>query len=136
MYLVLGTFNVIGVSVNPSPPTGLVCLFNPGSLARGCLVYLTDTATGVTYCRVVARSLNTPVNVSLCPASSFSDLSAGMYSVEVYDITSDGSVSPLPAIIGHVVILITWKGTKLLLILLFHYIKLRCNVLICSQYGV
>ena len=107
----LGTFNVIGVSINTSAPTGLVCLFNPGSLAKECLVYLTDTATGVTYCRVVARSLNTPVNISLCSASSFSDLSAGMYSVQVYDIESDGSVSPVPAIIFSMMISVGIRGT-------------------------
>eukprot|EP00731_Ephydatia_muelleri_P019265 Em0012g90a len=36
-------FDVVGVSVNISTPMRLVCLFNTGSLARGCLVYLTDT---------------------------------------------------------------------------------------------
>ena len=108
----LGTFNVIGVSINTSAPTGLVCLFNPGSLAKECLVYLTDTATGVTYCRVVARSeLNTPVNISLCPASSFSDLSAGMYLVQVYDIESDGSVSSAPAFIVSMMIAVGIRGT-------------------------
>ena len=44
----VGTFDVIGVYVNISSPMGLLCLFNTGSLARGCLVYLTDTDTGVT----------------------------------------------------------------------------------------
>ena len=106
----LGTFNVIDVSIT-SASTGLMCLFNPDSLARGCLVYLTDTATGVTYCRVVARSLNTPVNISLCPASSFSDLSAGMYLVQVYDIESDGSVSSVPAIIVSMMISVGIRGT-------------------------
>ncbi|KAL5516413.1 hypothetical protein EMCRGX_G001728 [Ephydatia muelleri] len=107
----ISTFNVIGVSINTSAPTGLVCLFNPGSLAKECLVYLTDTATGVTYCRVVARSeLNTPVNISLCPASSFSDLSAGMYLVQVYDIESDGSVSSAPAFIVSMMIAVGIRG--------------------------
>ena len=95
----VGTFDVVGVSVNTS---SLVCLFNTGSLARGCLVYLTDTDTGVTYCRVVWRSLDTPVNMSLCPTSN-SPLSTGVYSVEVYDIESDGSVSSVPALAGEVV---------------------------------
>ena len=80
--MVPGTFGVIGISANTSSPTGLVCLFNPGSLATGCLVYLTDTATGVTYCRVVWRSL-------VC-------------SVVVYVIESDGSVLTIPAITGEV----------------------------------
>ena len=81
---------------------GLVCLFNTGSLARGCLVYLTNTDTGVTYCRVVWRSLDTPDNMSLCPSSN-GPLSTGVYSVEVYDIERDGSVSSVPALAGAIV---------------------------------
>ena len=65
-------------------------------------MYLTDTDTGVTYCRVVWRSLDTPVNMSLCPTSN-GPLSTGVYSVEVYDIESDGSVSSVPALAGEVV---------------------------------
>ena len=98
----VGTFDVVGVSVNTSSPMGLVCLFNTGSLARGCLVYLTDTDTGVTYCRVVWRSLDTPVNMSLCPSSN-GPLCTGVYSVEVYDIERDGSVSSVPALAGEIV---------------------------------
>ena len=74
----VGTFDVVGVSVNTSSPMGLVCLFNTGSLARGCLVYLTDTDTGVTYCRVVWRSLDIPVDMSLCPSCN-GPLSTGVY---------------------------------------------------------
>ena len=98
----VGTFNVVGVSVNTSSPMGLVCLFNIGSLARGCLVYLTDTDTGVAYCRVVWRSLDTSDNMSLC-TSSKDPLSTGVYSVEVYDIERDGSVSSVPALAGEIV---------------------------------
>ena len=98
----IGTFDVIGVSVNTSSPMGLVCLFNTGSLVRGCLVYLTDTDTGVTYCRLVWRSLDTPDNMSLCPSSN-GPLSTGVYSVEVYDIERDGSVSSVPALAGEIV---------------------------------
>ena len=102
--MVPGTFGVIGISVNTSSPTGLVCLFNPGSLATGCLVYLTDTATGIIYCRVVGRSLDTPVNTSLCPYLRYNGpLSTGNYSVMVYTIESDGSVSLVPAITEVVV---------------------------------
>ena len=98
----IATFDVVDVSVNTSSPMGLVCLFNTGSLARGCLVYLTDTDTGVTYCRVVWRSLDTPVNMSLCPSSN-GPLCTGVYSVEVYDIERDGSVSSVPALAGEIV---------------------------------
>ena len=104
--ILVGTFGVVGVSVNTSSPTGLVCLYNPGSLARGCLVYLTDTATGVTYCMVVVRSVDTLMNMSSCPSSPSSpngSLSTGVYSVEVYDIESDGGVSSVPALAGEVV---------------------------------
>ena len=64
-------------------------------------MYLTDTATGTKYCKVVGRSLNTPVNTSLCPSNS--PLGTGDYSVVVYTIESDGSVSSVPAITGVVV---------------------------------
>ena len=96
----VATFDVVGVSVNTS--MGLVCLFNTGSLARGCLVYLTDTDTGVTYCRVIWRSLDTPDNMTVCPSSNV-PLSTGVYSVEVYDIERDGSVSSVPALAGEIV---------------------------------
>ena len=98
----VATFDVVGVSVNTSSPMGLVCLFNTGSLARGCLVYLTDTDTGLEYCRVVWRSLDTPDNMSVCPSSNGS-LCTGVYSVEVYDIERDGSVSSVPALAGEIV---------------------------------
>ena len=63
------------------------------------------THTGVTYCRVVVRSLDTPVNMSLCPSSpSNGPLGSGVYSVEVYDIERDGGVSSVPALAGEMVI--------------------------------
>ena len=58
-------------------------------------MYLTDTDTGVKYCRVVWRSLDTPVNMS--------PLCTGVYSVEVYDIERDGSVSSVPALAEEIV---------------------------------
>ena len=69
-------------------------------------MYLTDTDTGVTYCRVVRRSLDTPDNMSLCPSSN-GPLSTGVYSVEVYDIERDGSVSSVPALAEEIVVVIT-----------------------------
>ncbi|KAL5488546.1 hypothetical protein EMCRGX_G017500 [Ephydatia muelleri] len=100
--VVITTFDVVGVSVNSSSPMELVCLFNTGSPARGCLVYLTDTDTGVTCCRVVWRSLDTPANMSLCTSCN-GPLSTGVYSVEVYDIERDWSVSSVPALAGEIV---------------------------------
>ena len=64
---------------------------------------LTDTATGVTYCMVVVRSVDTPASMSSCPSSPNDPLSTGVYSVEVYDIESDGGVSSAPALAGEVV---------------------------------
>ena len=98
----VGTFDVVGIVVNTSSPMGLVCLFNTSSLARGRLVYLRDIGTGVTYCRVVWRSLDSPDNMSLCPSSN-GPLSTGVYSVEVYAIERDGSVSSVPALAGEIV---------------------------------
>ena len=77
-------------------------------------MYLTDTATGVTYCMVVVRSVDTPVNISSCPSSPSSPngpLSTGVYSVEVYDIESDGGVSSVPALAGEVVTVYGPSGT-------------------------
>ena len=65
-------------------------------------MYLTDTDTGVTYCRMIWRSLGTPAIMSLCPSSN-DPLSTGVYSVEVYDIERDGSVSSVPALAEEVV---------------------------------
>ena len=65
-------------------------------------MYLTDTDTGVTYCRVVWRSLDTQDNMSFCPSSN-GPLCTGVHSVEVYDIERDGSVSSVPALYGEVV---------------------------------
>ena len=98
-----GTFELYGIYVNASE---LRCMFYPGSLARGCLAYLMNTATGAVYCRIVARSADTLVNMSLCLPFSNGPLSAGVYSVVVYDIKSDGSLSPTPAITGSMVTII------------------------------
>ena len=46
--------------------------------------------------------LHTPDNMSLCPSSNGS-LCTGVYSVEVYDIEKDGSVSSVPALAGEIV---------------------------------
>ena len=126
--MVPGTFGVIGISANISSPTGLVCLFNPGSLATGCLVYLIDTATGVTYCRVDGRSLDTPVNISFCPFSpSNVPLGTGVYSVVVYVIESDGSVSSVPAITGEVLDVIGPSTISPGIIFVFFTITQMCN---------
>lgn len=89
--------------VNASLSSGLQCIFNLGSSVIGCLAYLTNDATGFTYYRVISRSLDTPMNMSLCllhsnERHSNEHLSAGIYSVDVYDVDSDGHVSPVPAI--------------------------------------
>ena len=78
-----GTFELYGIYVNASE---LMCMFYPGSLARGCLAYLMNTATEVVYCRIVARSADTLVNMSLCLPFSNGPLRAGVYSVVVYDV--------------------------------------------------
>ncbi|KAL5488629.1 hypothetical protein EMCRGX_G017602 [Ephydatia muelleri] len=46
---------------------------------------------------MIWRSLGTPAIMSLCPSSN-DPLSTGVYSVEVYDIERDGSVSSVPAL--------------------------------------
>ena len=61
-----------------------------------------STDTGVPYCRVVWRSLDSPDNMPLGPSSN-GPLSTGVYSVEVYDIERDESVSSVPALAGEIV---------------------------------
>ena len=108
VYLIsLGTFDVTNVLVSTSRSAGFECTFYPGSIAKGCLVHLTQTTTGEIFCRVVERLMNTLslANVSLCPSFSLSNdpLSAGIYTMKVYDIESTGSVFPIPAIEGRVI---------------------------------
>ena len=62
-------------------------------------MYLTDVTTVTTYCRAVRKSLNILPNTS-CPYNG--TLSMGSYSVVVYVIESDGSVSPVLAISGEI----------------------------------
>ena len=88
-----------------------MCQFNNGSKAIGCLVHLRNIATNETYCRVVGRYQNTQLNESLCQSSSSNGLlCTGVYSVDVYDINSDSSVSLLPAINGDTVSLFGAEG--------------------------
>ena len=95
-----GTFELYDIYVNSSD---VVCKFYPGSLTRGCLVYITDTATNMTYCKVVARSADIQVNMSLCLLTANGFLNAGVYSIMAYDIKSDGTVPYVPAIMGAIV---------------------------------
>ncbi|KAL5509436.1 hypothetical protein EMCRGX_G004811 [Ephydatia muelleri] len=96
----ISTFELYDIYVNSSD---VVCKFYPGSLTRGCLVYITDTATNMTYCKVVARSAHVQVNMSLCLLTANGSLNAGVYSIMAYDIKSDGTVPYVPAIMGAIV---------------------------------
>ena len=91
----VGTFSVINVTANT---TGPQCVYYDDSPAIGCVVHLKSAKSYVTYCRVLGKS-NKSVNLSLCNSSySNGPLSTGMFSVDVYDIGSDGDVSPIAAI--------------------------------------
>eukprot|EP00731_Ephydatia_muelleri_P001491 Em0001g1491a len=96
----ISTFSVINVFASISGPQ---CVYyNDDSPAIGCVVHLNNIASNVTYCKVVMKDLNIPVNTSICNSSYYSNgpLSAGKYIVDAYDIGSDGNVSELPAISG------------------------------------
>ena len=67
------------------------------------MVYITDTATNIAYCKVVARSADIQVNMSLCLLTAMGSLNAGVYSVMAYDIKSDGTVLYVPAVMGAIV---------------------------------
>ena len=96
-YCTLGTFSVINVTASTSGPQ---CVYyNDHSPAIGCVMHLNNTASNETYCKVVMKDLNIPVNTSICNSFySNGPLSAGMYIVDAYDIGSDGNVSGLKAI--------------------------------------
>ena len=95
-----GTFELYDIYVNSSD---VVCKFYPGSMTRGCLVYITNTATNMAYCKVVARSVDIQVNMSLCLLTANGSLNAGVYSIMAFDIKSDGTVPYVPAIMGAIV---------------------------------
>ena len=63
------------------------------------MVYITDIETNKVYCKVVARSADFPVNMSLCLFTATGFLNAGVYSIMAYDVQSDGNVQ-VPVIIG------------------------------------
>ena len=99
MYMYLGTHGVIDMQINW---TGIICIYNAGSYAIGCLANLTDLVNGMTYCIVALRFFNVSTN-PLCQSSK-NGLSAGWYMLKVYDILSDGNLAPLPAIIEDILI--------------------------------
>ena len=99
MYMYLGTHGVIDMQINW---TEIICIYNAGSYAIGCLVNLTDLVNGMTYCIVACRFSNVSTS-PLCQPSK-NDLSAGWYMLKVYDILSDGNLAPLPAIIEDIFI--------------------------------
>ena len=95
----VGTFSVINVTTNTTEPQ---CDYYSPSPAIGCVVHLKHAKSDVTYCRVLGRSNDKSVNQSLCNSSySNGPLSTGIYSVDAYDIGSDGNVSSIKAISGH-----------------------------------
>ena len=119
----IGTFELYDIDVNSSD---VVCKFYPGSLTRGCLVYITDIATKMVYCKVVPRSADIEVNRSLCTFefSAPGLLNAGVYSIMAYDIKSDGTMPQVPAISGAIVTIIgsiqsTGSSTLLMLSSMF-----------------
>ena len=98
LHFTVGTFSVTNVTAHNNE---LQCDYYSPSPAKGCVVYLKYATSDVTYCRVLGRSNSTAVDPSLCNSSySNGPLNVGMYSVDAYDIGSDGDVSPIAAIRG------------------------------------
>ena len=96
MFVSVGTFSVTNVTANFNE---LQCDYYNPSPAKGCVVYLKYETSDITYCQVLGRSNSTAVDPSLCNSSySNGPLNVGMYSVDAYDIGSEGDVSPIPAI--------------------------------------
>ena len=98
--LYLDTFDVTGIASLTASTTSLYCNFSSGSQAIGCLAQLTEVATGASFCVVIPRYANSPVNTSQCPApTNCSNVGlSSLYTVGVYDISGDGKVSTKPSI--------------------------------------
>ena len=110
-FLLLGTFSVTGIGSYATKTTGLYCTFSSGSQAIGCLARLTEVNSGASFCIVIPRYKNSPVNASICPApSNCSNVGQNLYSVQVYDIDGDGQVSSIPAVANMQVSLGTVHG--------------------------
>eukprot|EP00731_Ephydatia_muelleri_P017585 Em0010g683a len=98
--IALNTFDVTGIASITASTTSLYCNFSSGSQAIGCLAQLTEVATGASFCVVIPRYANSPVNTSQCPApTNCSNVGlSSLYTVGVYDISGDGKVSTKPSI--------------------------------------
>ena len=94
---------MIAIYFNTSYWTDVSCVFNAGSYAIGCLVNLTSVVNEtIAYCVIIQRlgyaSIN---NFSMCRSSN-TTFCAGRYLVRVYDITKDGNISTLPAVVDEI----------------------------------
>ena len=93
----LGTHSVIAINPSNDSVAHINCFFNEGSLAIGCLIFLTSMVKEITYCIVQQRNSNVSSVVPIfqtCKAK----FAAGRYWLQVYDIETDGRISTLPAV--------------------------------------
>ena len=101
MSIKLGSFDVVNVTIEVSPTTGLcevMCTYNSGSDAQGCLVFLKHEATGELHC-ISLYFNNTVMTVMKETLECHSGLlMSGMYYVNASDIEKNGSISETLAV--------------------------------------
>ena len=97
----LGSFDVVNVTIEVSPTTGLcevMCAYNSGSNAQGCLVFLKHEATGELYCISLYFNNTFMAVMKETLECRSSLLQSGMYYVNASDIEKNGSISETLAI--------------------------------------
>ena len=76
----------------------MACIFNEGSHAIGCLIFLTSMVKEMMYCIARQRNSNIPTNDFPIFQTCTAKFAAGRYGLQVYDIERDGVISTLPAV--------------------------------------
>ena len=89
---------MIAVNVSNVLETQVACIFNEGSPAIGCLIFLRSMVKEMMYC--IARQRNSSISTSDFPIfqTCTAKFAAGRYWLHVYDIERDGGISTLPAV--------------------------------------
>ncbi|KAL5515879.1 hypothetical protein EMCRGX_G001122 [Ephydatia muelleri] len=100
-YATISSFDVVNVTIEISPTTGLcevMCAYNSGSNAQGCLVFLKHEATGELYCISLYFNNTFMAVMKETLECRSSLLQSGMYYVNASDIEKNGSISETLAI--------------------------------------
>ena len=105
LYCCVGTYDVQSIEVGRLPgAVRVTCNFATGSLARGCLVVITESGSDTNSTETwTGNAMRDDLN----DQSAFYERDGfpeGMYDVTVFDIESDGSVASSPGQRGSVIV--------------------------------